>query len=50
MPEKKLLQAKLHEFYELAQSRAEATGRVAIVPQAAAQLPGRKTPRKARKK
>jgi predicted nuclease of restriction endonuclease-like (RecB) superfamily len=50
MPAKKLLQAKLHEFYELAQSRAEATGRVAIVPQPAAQLPGPKTPRKARKK
>ena len=50
MPEKKLLQAKLHEFYELAQSRAEAAGRAAIAPKAAAQLPGPKTKRKARKK
>jgi hypothetical protein len=50
MPDKKLLQAKLHEFYELAQSRAEATARGAILPRAAAQLPGRKMPRKARKK
>jgi predicted nuclease of restriction endonuclease-like (RecB) superfamily len=50
MPDKKLLQAKLHEFYELAESRAEATGRDAIVPQPAAQLPGPKTPRKGRKK
>jgi predicted nuclease of restriction endonuclease-like (RecB) superfamily len=50
MPDKKLLQAKLHEFYQLAQTRAEATGRGAIVRQSAAQLPGPKTPRKARKK
>ncbi len=50
MPDKKLLQAKLHEFYELAESRAEATGRGAIVPHPAAQLPGPKTPRKAREK
>ena len=50
MPDKKLLQAKLHEFYELAKSQAEATGRGAIVPQAAAQLAGPKATRKARKK
>jgi predicted nuclease of restriction endonuclease-like (RecB) superfamily len=50
MPDKKLLQAKLHEFYELAQSRTETTGRGSIVPQAVAQLPSRKTPGKARKK
>jgi predicted nuclease of restriction endonuclease-like (RecB) superfamily len=50
MPDKPLLQAKLHEFYELAQSRAEATGRGAIVPQPAAQMPGPKAPRKGSKK
>ena len=49
MPDKKLLQAKLHEFYQLAQSRADATDRGAIVSQSAAQLPGPKTLRKARK-
>ena len=50
MPDKKLLQAKLHEFYKLAESRADATGREAIVPQPAAQLPGPKTQRKGSKK
>ena len=32
LPDKKLLQAKLHEFYELAESRAEANAPGAIVP------------------
>ena len=50
MPDKKMLQAKLHEFYELAESRTEATARGATTPQAAAQLPRPKTLRKARKK
>ena len=36
MPDKRLLQAKLHEFYELAESQAEATSPGAIVPQLAA--------------
>ena len=49
MPDKKLLQAKLHEFYELGQSRAKAADRDAMAPQPVAQLPGSRTPRKARK-
>ncbi len=50
LPDKKLLQAKLHEFYALAESQAEETARVEFVPQAAAQLPPAKKPRKGRKK
>jgi predicted nuclease of restriction endonuclease-like (RecB) superfamily len=50
MPDKKLLEAKLHEFYGLAESRAEAAAGGAIVPQPAAQLPSPKTSRKGSKK
>jgi len=47
LPDKKLLEAKLHEFYELAESQAAAE----ILPQAAAKLPSnRKTRRPAKKK
>jgi predicted nuclease of restriction endonuclease-like (RecB) superfamily len=47
MPDKKLLEAKLHEFYELAESQAAAE----ILPQAVAKLPSiRKTLRPAKKK
>ncbi len=58
MPDKKLLQAKLHEFYQLAESEAAALkDAAAIVPPLAAQLPAakplgptRKLPKKERKK
>jgi predicted nuclease of restriction endonuclease-like (RecB) superfamily len=50
MPDKRLLQAKLHEFYELAQSRTKATGRRSTKSQAVAQLPGPKRPGQAPKK
>ncbi len=39
LPDKKLLQAKLHEFYQLAESQAETAADIPIVPQSAAQLP-----------
>ncbi len=39
LPDKKLLQAKLHEFYQLAQSRAETAADIPIVPKPVAQLP-----------
>ena len=45
LPDKKLLQAKLHEFYKLAESQA----RSEISPQPVAKSTG-KTPRKGRKK
>jgi predicted nuclease of restriction endonuclease-like (RecB) superfamily len=48
MPDKRLLQAKLHEFYELAESQAEATARGEIVPQTAAQLSAAKGSREKR--
>jgi predicted nuclease of restriction endonuclease-like (RecB) superfamily len=38
LPDKKLLQAKLYEFYALAESQAGADSHAAIMPQAAAQL------------
>ncbi len=47
MPDKKLLEAKLHEFYELAESQAAAE----VLPQAVKRLPSnRKTRRPAKKK
>jgi predicted nuclease of restriction endonuclease-like (RecB) superfamily len=48
LPDKKLLQAKLHEFYALAESQAEA--RDEIVPRPVAQLPAVARKRKVRKK
>ena len=39
LPDKKLLQAKLHEFYQLAESEAEASTDIEIVPPPVAQLP-----------
>jgi predicted nuclease of restriction endonuclease-like (RecB) superfamily len=50
MPDKKLLQAKLHEFYALAQSQAESDDLARIVPCPVAQLPADAKPRKVRKK
>jgi YhcG PDDEXK nuclease domain len=50
LPDKKLLQAKLHEFYALAQSQAETDVRPGIVPRPVAQLPAATNPRKVRKK
>jgi predicted nuclease of restriction endonuclease-like (RecB) superfamily len=49
MPDKKLLEAKLHEFYQLAESQAEAAARGELLPQPAAKLPAPKKPRKGRK-
>ncbi len=39
LPDKKLLQAKLHEFYALAQSRAEADAQTEDLPQPRAKFP-----------
>ncbi|HQU43502.1 MAG TPA: PDDEXK nuclease domain-containing protein [Pirellulales bacterium] len=50
LPDKKLLQAKLHEFYALAESQAEETAHGKITPPPAAKLPSAKKPRKSRKK
>jgi hypothetical protein len=50
LPDKKLLQAKLHEFYALAQSQAEPDDLAGIVPRPVAQLAANAKPRKARKK
>ena len=49
LPDKKLLQAKLHEFYELAEQQAEASADIEIVPQPVAQLPNTKLRRPAKK-
>jgi hypothetical protein len=48
LPDKKLLQAKLHEFYALAESQAETSTDIANVPQAVAQLGGSKSRRPTR--
>ena len=48
LPDKKLLQAKLHEFYELAESQATAATEFKVSPPAAAKLPAA-TKRKAAK-
>jgi hypothetical protein len=50
LPDKKLLRAKLHEFYELAESEAEAAARGETVSQPAARLPALNKPRKSRKR
>ena len=50
LPDKKLLQAKLHEFYALAESQTETDARAAILPQLAAKLPAPAKKRKVRKK
>jgi len=49
LPDKKLLQAKLHEFYALAQSQAESDVPAGIVPRPVARLPAAANPRKVRK-
>lgn len=49
LPDKKLLQANLHEFYQLAESQAEASADIEILPQPAAQLPAAKNQRSAKK-
>jgi YhcG PDDEXK nuclease domain len=50
LPDKRLLQTKLHEFYALAQSQAESDGHTAIVPRPVAQWPAAAKPRKVRKR
>ena len=50
LPDKKLLQAKLHEFYALAQSQADADARIDAAPLRAARSPTRAKNRKAPKK
>ena len=50
LPDKKLLQAKLHEFYQLAESQAEADARDEIVPRPVAELPAVAKKRNVRKK
>jgi predicted nuclease of restriction endonuclease-like (RecB) superfamily len=42
LPDKKLLQTKLHEFYQLAESEAATSAKIEIVPPPVAQLPGAK--------
>ena len=49
LPDKKLLQAKLHEFYQLAESQAEAAADVEILPQPAAKMPAAKNRQSAKK-
>lgn len=49
LPDKKLLQAKLQEFYERAESQAEATTRGEIIPDSETKLPTSKNLRKGRK-
>ena len=50
LPDKKLLQAKLHEFYALAESQAEAAADIAILPQPVVKLPAATNQRPAKKK
>jgi YhcG PDDEXK nuclease domain len=50
LPDKKLLQAKLHEFGALAESQAEADARDEILPQSVPELPAVASKRKVRKK
>jgi predicted nuclease of restriction endonuclease-like (RecB) superfamily len=50
LPDKELLQAKLHEFYALAASQAAADDQAEIVPRPVAPLPAPAKKRKARKK
>ncbi len=49
MPDKKLLQAKLHEFYQLAEMQAEASADIEIVPPPVAQLPAAKNRKRSTK-
>ncbi|HKI19209.1 MAG TPA: PDDEXK nuclease domain-containing protein [Isosphaeraceae bacterium] len=49
LPDKKLLQAKLHEFYALAESQADVDAQAEILPQPAAQLPNAPKKRKVHK-
>jgi hypothetical protein len=49
LPDRKLLQAKLHEFYALAQSQAEPDARTQDLPRPAARMPAAPKKRKARK-
>lgn len=46
LPDKKLLQAKLQEFYELAESQTEADTRSEIMQQTSIKSPAKKKPRK----
>ena len=50
LPDKQLLQAKLHEFYALAQSQAESEDLAGTVPRPVAGLTAAAKPRKVRKK
>jgi hypothetical protein len=50
LPDKKLLQAKLHEFYALAESQAKTDTPAAVLPQPRAKLPAPAKKRKVRKK
>ena len=50
LPDKKLLQAKLHEFYALTEAQAEADAQNEIVPRPVAELPAVAKKRKVRKK
>lgn len=50
LPDKKLLQAKLHEFYQLAESQADAAADTKILPPPAAKLPTTQNRRPAKKK
>ncbi|MGH7137104.1 MAG: PDDEXK nuclease domain-containing protein [Pirellulales bacterium] len=50
LPHKKLLQAKLHEFYALAETQADETVHGDTVPPPAPKLPSAKKPRKRPKK
>jgi predicted nuclease of restriction endonuclease-like (RecB) superfamily len=50
LPDKKLLQAKLHEFYALAQSQAESDSHAGIVPRPLAQSHAAANARKVRKR
>lgn len=50
LPDKKLLQAKLHEFYQLAEQQAEASADIVAVPQPLAKLPTDKNRGPAKKK
>lgn len=50
LPDKKLLQAKLHEFYQLAESQVEVTPDIENPPKPMANLPSKKKSRPTKKK
>jgi hypothetical protein len=50
LPDKKLLQAKLHEFYALAESQAEADAGAENLPRPLTKLPSAAKPRQSRRK